>query len=203
MDRNFFHFRIVRGLNQPRRQVRRVNHVWNYHAPIHRDGAHRAHQLYWRDRHCALADAHRNRLSGEPFLFEVADLPFFRGHHAAHFVGQVDAGLLAQSKGGCVFCDAIDAEFFRQCVKENIARLVNRFRQIDLAVAAFHPASEAPAIERCAPVAMHVEGLGNPFLPSGSRHNHLERRAGRELRLNRFIQQRLIGIVDQFVPLVP
>ncbi len=203
LKRNFFYFRIVRGLHVPLRQVRRINHVRHNHAPIHRNGADRAHQLHRSDRHRALADAHRNRFPGEPLLLEIADLPFFRRHHAAHFVRQVDTSLLPQSKGGRVFCDAIDAKFFRQRIKENIAGLVNRFRQVDGAMASFHPATEAPAIERRAPIAMHVEGLRNPFLPPGRRHNDLERRAGRELGLNRFVQQRLVGIVDQLVPFVP
>ena len=200
---NILHFGIACGLNVPRRQLRWINDVRHHHPAVRRDRRDRAHQLHRSNRHRSLADANRNRFSGEPLLLEIADLPFFRRHHAAHFVGQIDPSLLAQSKDSRVFCDAVDTQLFRQRIKENIARLVDRLRKVHWAVTAFHPASEAPAIKVGAPAAVHVEGLGNPFLPARRRHNDLERRAGRQLRLNRFIQQRLVRIIHQLVPLVP
>ena len=135
-------------------------------------------------------------------MLEVADLPLFRRHHTGNFVRQVDAGFLAKSQSRGVFCDAVDAEFFRQRVEENIAGLVDRFFETHRSVAAFHPTAKTAAIEFSAPDAVHVKVLRNPLLPSGNRHDDFESGTRRQLRLNRFVQQRLVRIVDQLVPLV-
>ena len=79
------------------------------HAATHGNRADRTQQLHRRDCDRALADAHRNRFPGKPFLFEVTDLPLFGRHHAADFIGQVDPGFLSQAKSGSVFRNAIDA----------------------------------------------------------------------------------------------
>ena len=49
---------------------------------------------------------------------------------------------------------------------------------------------------------MDVERLRDPFLPSRHRHDDLESRSGRQLRLNGLVQQGFVGIVDQPVPFV-
>src|SRR3984957_21090889 len=67
---------------------------------------------------------------------------------------------------------------------------------------AFHPTSEAPSIEGGASIAVNLERLGNTFLPSGGRHENFEGRPRRELGLNRLVQQGLIRVVHQSVPLI-
>ena len=42
-----------------------------------------------------------------------------------------------------------------------------------------------------------MQRLRNAFLQAGGRHDDLEDRTGRELRLDGFVQQRLAGIGDQ------
>ena len=49
---------------------------------------------------------------------------------------------------------------------------------------------------------MHVHVLRDAFLQARRRHDDLEGRTGRELRLNGFVQQRVIVIVDQLAPLI-
>ncbi len=115
--------------------------------------------------------------------------------------GKINAGLLAQPQRGRVLRNAVDPQLFRQGVEENVAGLVNRLGQIDRAVAALHPASEPPAIKRRAAIAVHVQSLRDAFLPTRHRHEDLEGRAGRQLRLNGLIQQRFVRIGDQLVPL--
>ena len=149
-----------------------------------------------------MPDAHRNRFSRKPFLFEVADLPFFRRHHSTDFVRQINPRLLSQAQHGRVFRDAVNAKFLRQRVEEYVAGLVDRFLNFDAAMATLHPASEATAIKSCAAVAVHVQRLRNPLLPAGDRHDDLESRAGRELRLDGLIQKWFIGIGDQLRPFV-
>src|SRR5258708_31774502 len=66
-----------------------------------------------------------------------------------------------------------------------------------------HPASKSPTIECGTAIAMHAERLCDSLLPTGERHQDLEGRSGGKLRLNCFIQQRLVGIIDEAVPLIP
>src|ERR1700688_4308865 len=146
----------------------------NHHATIHRDCANGAHQLNGSNRNSALADAYRNRLPGKPLLLEVTNLPLFGRHDSADFVGQIYTCFLAQSESGGVFRNAIDAKFFCQRVKDDVARLINRLGEIDLAMPGFHPASEASPVESSSAVAMHVKCLCDPLLPSSGRHKNLE-----------------------------
>src|ERR1700692_3274385 len=146
----------------------------NHHATIHRDCANGAHQLNGSDRDGALADAYRNRLPGKPLLLEVTNLPLFGRHDSADFVGQIYTCFLAQSESSGVFCNPIDAKFFCQCVKEDVARLINCLGEIDLAMPSFNQASKPPAEKSAAAIAMHVKGLGDTLLPSGGRHKNLE-----------------------------
>src|SRR6185369_5531484 len=148
------------------RQLSWVHHVRNYHTSIHRDGADCAHQLHRCNSNCALTNAYRYCLSCKPLLLEVADLPLFRRHHAAHFVRQVNSALLSQAKCCGILCDAVDAKFFRERIKEDVAGLINRFGKIDCSVASFYPATEAPSIEGSAAVAVDMESLRNSLLPS-------------------------------------
>ena len=58
------------------------------------------------------------------------------------------------------------------------------------------------AVEFGAAVAAHVHGLGDVLLKAGERHDDLEGAARGELRLDGFVQQRMVGIVEDFVPVV-
>src|ERR1700688_643591 len=146
----------------------------NHHATIHRDCANGAHQLNGSNRNSALTDAYRNRLPGKPLLLEVTNLPLFGRHDSADFVGQIYTCFLAQSESGGVFRNAIDAKFFRQRVKEDVARLINCLGEIDLAMPGFNPTSKAAAVESSSAVAMHVKWLGDTLLPTRSRHKNFE-----------------------------
>ena len=66
-----------------------------------------------------------------------------------------------------------------------------------------HPALEVSAVKIGTAITVHVHVLRHTFLQSRRRHDDLEHRPGRELRLNGLIQQRMIIIVHQLVPLVP
>ncbi len=86
------------------------------------DGANRPRQLDRRDRNRALTDAHGNRLARIPLLFEVADFPLFRRHHSGHFLRQIDAGFLPQSKHGGILRDAADSQPLSQRVERRHRR---------------------------------------------------------------------------------
>ena len=45
--------------------------------------------------------------------------------------------------------------------------------------------------------------LRDAFLPTRNRHDDFESGAWGQLRLNRFVQQRLVGIGNQLVPFIP
>ena len=143
--------------------------------------------------HGSLADADGNGLARVPFLFEVAHLPFFRRHHAADFLRQVDTGFLSQAKQGRVFRNAIDAKFLGEGVKENVAGLVDRLADFDHAVGAMlrrYPAFEVASVEGGAAVADHVHVLRDALLQARRGHDDLESRTGCELSLDGFVQQR-------------
>src|SRR6202035_4909328 len=64
------------------------------------------------------------------------------------------------------------------------------------------PAFEVASVEGPATVADHVHVLGDAFLQAGSGHNNFESGTGRELRLNGFVKQWRIFVVDQLAPLI-
>src|SRR5262249_20773338 len=104
-----------------------------------------------------------------------------------------------------VLRDAIDPEFFCERVEENVARLKDRFADVDGPMHAMlgdDPAFEIASVERCAAVAVDMHVLSDLFLEPGSRHDDLENRSGGKLGLNGFIEQRMVVIIDEFVPLV-
>src|SRR5215472_7649414 len=65
-----------------------------------------------------------------------------------------------------------------------------------------YPALEVATVKTLAAAAIHDQVLRNALLHAGRRHDDLEHRAWRELRLDCFVQQRLARIADQLVPLV-
>ncbi len=67
---------------------------------------------------------------------------------------------------------------------------------------AFHPAAKATSVELRSAGAVHVQVLCDSFLPTRDRHDDLEGRTRRKLRLNRFVQQRLVRVRNQLVPFV-
>ena len=202
LDRDAFYFRVMIDFQVVLGKSDGVNDMRHHHAAVHRDGGDSPHQLYRRGGHRPLSDAHRNGFAGKPLLLEVADLPLLRRHDARGLIRKINPGLLPQPERSRVLGDAVNAQLLGQGVKKDIARLEDRPRQIDFTVAGFHPASEPPAIERRTPIAVHIEGLRDPFLPARDRHNDLEGRAGRELRLDGPVEQRFLRIGHQLAPVV-
>src|SRR5205807_9764582 len=65
-----------------------------------------------------------------------------------------------------------------------------------------HPAFEVTSVERCPAIAGYLHLLRNTFLQSGSRHNDLEHGSWGKLRLNGFVEERVIIIIDQLRPFI-
>ena len=63
-----------------------------------------------------------------------------------------------------------------------------------------HPTAKAVSVKDGTATTVYVHGLGNIFLNARHRHDDLEHRPGRKLRLNGFVQQWLGRIRDQRVP---
>ena len=76
------------------------------------------------------------------------------------------------------------------------------FSRLTGAVPGFHPAAKAASVKLRAAGTIHMQILRDAFLPTRHRHDDFESRAGGQLRLNRLVQQRLIGIGDQLVPFI-
>ena len=85
------------------------------------DGRNHARQLDRRDGDGALANGDGNRFARVPFVVIDALDPFFRGHQARLFAGQINACAHAQAQAGSVVSDLVDAEHFADVVEEDVA----------------------------------------------------------------------------------
>ena len=148
----------------------------------------------------ALADADGDDLAGVPLLMLRLQLPCGRGHGAGDFVGKVDAGLLTEAKGGGVFGDGIDAEAVGEGVVEGVAGVGDGVVDVDGAVMAV--AGVEVAVETGSAIAADVHGLGDVLLEAGDRHDDLEGAAGRELGLDGLVEERMVGVIEDLVPVV-
>ena len=115
---------------------------------------------------------------------------------------QVDAGLLSQSGLVGVEGDLIDAGAVAHVIEVHVAGLLNAPVQRHGAVSTLLPALVITPVKRCAAGTMHGELIvdGARF-ETRYRHKRLERGTRRILRLNRAIQQRVIGIIGDFPPI--
>ena len=97
--------------------------------------------------------------------------------------------------------DLVDAKAGGECVEVDVAGLVDRFIDIDCAVAGADPATLIGAEEVHAAGTVHGHVLGNVFFKPRERHDDLECGARSELRLDGLVHQRMFRIGDVFVPL--
>ena len=154
-------------------------------------------QLNWGHYNRPLPNPDGDRFPGVPLLFEVLDLPLFRRHHTADFLGKINSRFLAQAESCSVLCDALNAQLLRQRVEEDITRLINAPADLHRAVDTVlrcDPAFEVAAIERRATVADHPQVLRNAFLQACGGHDDLEHRARGKLRLDGLIQEWMVLI---------
>ena len=92
-----------------------------------------------------------------------------------------------------IFRDVVDPHSIAERVEEHVAGLRDRLLQIDRAVAALQVAFEIAAVEaRAAGAAAPGSRREDAVLKPGQRHERLERRSRRQLRLNRAVEQRLV-----------
>src|SRR5262249_33061662 len=134
------------------------------------------------------------------------NLPLFRRHQAAGFLGQVDAGLLAEPEFGGVFGHAGNTKAVSQSVEKHVAGLVNALTDINRAVPVMqsgNPALEISAVESCPARAVYVQILGDAFLQSRSRHDDFEGRARSKLGLDGFVHEGMLIVSGEFDPLIP
>src|SRR6266851_7823481 len=116
INRNLHFVGCVGSRHRVRRQLRRKGNMRAMHYSPAGDSTDRSRQLHRSHGHGALPNAYGNRFPGIPLLLEVADLPFFRGHHAADFLRKVDPGFLSESESGRILRNAPDAQPLRQRV---------------------------------------------------------------------------------------
>src|SRR5262245_61463491 len=150
----------------------------------------RTHHLNRGGGDSTLPNAYRNSFRHNPFLLEGADFPFLRRHDAACFLRQIYPCFLSEPELRCILSNFFDAEFLGQCIKENVARLINPFTEVGDSVNAMlrnHPTLKISSVEVPSTVAIDLHVLGNTFLKPGGSHNDFESRTRSQLRLNRFI----------------
>ena len=97
--------------------------------------------------------------------------------------------------------DAVDAEHLADGVEKNVAGIDDGFVEIDGAVALRAPAMKRPAVKFGVAGAVDGGVCGNGFGIQHRRgHHDFENGAGRELRLNRAIEQRRVRIGIELCP---
>ena len=148
-----------------------------------------------------LSDAYGDGLARVPLFMLCPQLPGRGGHGASGLVGQIDSSLLPQADFGPVLRDGVDAQLLRERVVVGIAG--PRDGVVDVHHAVVVIAGEETAVERAAAVAHHAHVLGNVLFEPGERHDDLEGRAGRELRLDGLVHQGMVGVVDDRRPVTP
>src|SRR6266404_1455181 len=116
----------------------------------HRDSTNGIRELQRSCRDRALPDSYRDRFPGVPFAMENALHPLFTGYKSSFLRWQVYAGAMSKAQVRGIIRNPINAQALSHVVKEDVARLHDRFVQIHEAVRALpiYPALELPAIKR-------------------------------------------------------
>ena len=108
--------------------------------------------------------------------------------------GRSMPGLLAQPRFVCVVRDVVDPHLVADVIEVDVAGMHDAFVQGHRAVAALLPALEVVAVElRAARAVDACIVVDRTALQAGQRHQRLEGRARRELRLDRPVQQRVLS----------
>src|SRR5882757_4469360 len=128
------------------------------------------------------------------------ELPERGRHVAGDLIGQIDARLLREAEGGRVFGDGVDTEAIGERVIEGVAGVGDGVVDVDHAVVPV--ATEEVPVEGGSAVTRDVHGLGDVLLETGDRHDDLEGAAGSELGLDGFVEEWMVGIVENLVPVV-
>src|SRR6266853_562040 len=152
-----------------------------------------------------LAGGHRNRFSRIPLAMKDALDPFRRGHQPGQFFGEIDPGLAAQAQFTTVVRKAINAQAHPDVVEKDIAGLQDCFMQAHHTVRTFpiDPTLELPAIKSGVARAKRRERFGRILvLQHGGGGYDFENRARRKLRLNGSIQQRMLRIFVETLPVI-
>src|SRR6202012_535347 len=98
------------------------------------DAAESARHLERRDFAGALSNARGDGLPGVPLVMLRFELPLFAGHDAGGFVGNINAGLVADADLVSVVRDGLDAELVGERVVEGVAGVWQRAVNVDHAV---------------------------------------------------------------------
>ncbi len=128
------------------------------------------------------------------------ELPCGGGHRATDFVGKVDAGLLAEAYGCGVLRDGVDTQAVRKGVVEGVAGVGDGVIDVDRTV--MFIAGVKMTIELGAAVTTYAHGLSNVLLEASESHDDFEGAAWSELGLNGLVQERVVGVVEDLVPIV-
>ena len=117
-------------------------------------------QLQGRSQIVALANAHRYRIAGIPFLLVPFHFPFLRRQQSSDLAFDIDSGFLPQSELTGEIENVVDAEVIGKSVIISVARHHKRFVQIHIAVATRLPVTEAV----CATGQAEISGVTDALL---------------------------------------
>src|ERR1700749_3563621 len=126
------------------------------------------------------------------------ELPLLAGHYTAGLVRNIDAGLVADANRVGIARNRVDAELVGERVVEGVAGIRQSAVDVDHAVVLV--TGEEVPVESGSAVARDVHVLRGVLLEARERHDDLERRARRELRLDGLVHQRMVRVRNDGLP---
>src|SRR5882762_10032995 len=157
----------------------------------HCDATNGIRELQRSCRNRALTNSHRDRFPGVPFAMEHALYPLFTGYESGFLRWQVYAGAMSKPQVRGIIRNPVNSQPLPHVIKEDVARLYDRFMQIHEAVRGLsvYPTLELPAVKRRVRRTKCRETCGRHLVfEHRGGHDDFEDGARRELRLNRPIQ---------------
>src|SRR5258708_25804466 len=131
--------------------------------------------------------------------------PFRRRHQPGQLLGQIDASLAPQAQLTAVVRKAVDAQTHPSVVEKDVTGFEDCFVQAHNAVRTLpvNPTLELPAIKSGVARAKSCERLGGILVfQHGRGGNDFENGTGRKLRLNGAIEQRLLTVLVEALPVI-
>ena len=120
-----------------------LQQVRHFHHPVVNQDHQRLVHLDGGGSPVPLTDAHRNGVPLVPGFLEALELPFAGWHVARALFRKVDTGVVAVAKLAHPLREAIDAHVIGDLIEIGIRRLLQRFGDVQVAVAPFFPVTIA------------------------------------------------------------
>src|SRR5438270_2615354 len=171
----------------------------------HGDSADHARELKGSGDDGSLTGGHRDRFARIPLAMEDPLHPFSGRHQSGQLLWEIDSSLVPEPEFAAVVRKAVYAQAHSSVIGENITGFEDRFMRHHYAVRAFpeDPALELPAVEGGVTGAKRREVFRRIFVLQHNCGGHdFEHRPRRKLSLDGTIEQRLLPVLVETLPIV-